>query len=140
MTQTETVVGSELKVRCARAELVEKLGVVSRAVSMRSAVQVLSGLQLQAASGELQLAATDMEMSLRSSLTADVGSEGTVVVPGRLLVEIARLLPEADVELEHRVGEGLLNITCGSASYQLHTYSAEDFPRLPGVEGAATFP
>ena len=140
MTQVETmVVGSELKVRCARSELVEKLGVVSRGVSTRSAVQVLSGLQLRAEGGELALAATDMEMSLRSSLSADVGSEGTVVVPGRLLVDIARLLPDADVELEHRLGEGLLEVTCGSASYQLHTYSAEDFPRLPEVEGSSTF-
>jgi DNA polymerase III subunit beta len=139
MTQTETVVGSDLKVRCSRAELVEKLGVVSRAVSQRSSVQVLSGLKLAAESGSLALAATDMEMSLRSSLQAEVDAEGTVVVPGRLLVDIARNLPEADVELAHRSGEGMLEITCGTAFYQVNTYSAEDFPRLPDVEGASTF-
>jgi DNA polymerase-3 subunit beta len=128
-----------MKVRCPRSELVEKLGIVSRAVSMRSAVQVLGGLQLRAQGGELALAATDMEMSLRSSLAAEIGAEGAVVVPGRLLVDIARLLPEADVVLEHRSGEGMLDIACGTASYQLHTYSAEDFPRLPEVENASTF-
>jgi DNA polymerase-3 subunit beta len=80
-----------------------------------------------------------MEMSLRSSLQAEVEAEGTVVVPGRLLVDIARNLPEADVELAHRSGEGMLEITCGTAFYQVNTYSAEDFPRLPDVEGASTF-
>jgi DNA polymerase III subunit beta len=139
MTQTETVVASDLKVRCSRSELVEKLGVVSRAVSTRSAVQVLSGLKLEAEGGQLGLAATDMEMSLRSSLPADVGVEGTVVVPGRLVVDIARNLPEADVELTHRSGEGMLEVACGSAFYQVNTYGAEDFPTLPDVENASTF-
>src|SRR6266581_134882 len=104
MTQIETVVGSDLKVRCSRSELVETLGMVSRAVSTRSTVQVLSGLQLTAEGGELGLAATDMEMSLRTSVGAEVGAEGIVVVPGRLIVDIARNLPEADVELAHRSG------------------------------------
>ena len=38
-----------------------------------------------------------MELSLRASIEADVAGEGTVVVPGRLLLDIARALPEADV-------------------------------------------
>src|SRR5437763_12070132 len=114
MSQIETVVVSDLKVRCSRSELVETLGVVSRAVSTRSTVQVLAGLQLTAESGELGLAATDMEMSLRASISAEVEAEGTVVVPGRLIVEIARSLPEAHVELVHRSGEGMLEITCGT--------------------------
>jgi DNA polymerase-3 subunit beta len=139
MTQTETVVESDLQVRCSRSELVETLGVVSRAVSTRSSVQVLSGLQLRAEAGELALAATDMELSLRSSVAADVGSAGCVVVPGRLLLDIARNLPDAEVELSHRSGEGMLEITCGSAFYQVNTYSAEDFPRLPDVESTSTF-
>ena len=139
MTQTETVVGSDLQVRCSRSELVDTLGVISRAVSTRSSVQVLSGLQLKAEADELALAATDMELSLRSAIAADVGAAGTVVVPGRLLVDIARNLPDADVELAHRSGEGMLEITCGSAFYQVNAYSAEDFPRLPDVENATTF-
>src|SRR5437763_1333440 len=108
MTQIETVVGSDMRVRCSRSELVETLGVVSRAVSARSTVQVLSGLQLTAEGGELGLAATDMEMSLRASVGAEVDTGGTVVVPGRLIADIARSLAEADVELVQRSGEGML--------------------------------
>jgi DNA polymerase-3 subunit beta len=93
---------------------------------------------LRAEGGSLALAATDMELSIRTSLEADIGEEGVVVVPGRLLVDLSRLLPEAEVEIEHRSGEGLLSVVCGSASYELHTYSSEDFPRLPSVE-TATF-
>src|SRR5437588_9571000 len=136
MLEAEIVVGSGMKLTVARNELVAKLGVVSRAVSARTAVQILSGSLLRAGDGELELAATDMELSLRTSLEAQVGDGGAVVVQGRLLVELARLLPEDEVQIEHRPEEGIVEVTCGTASYRLHTYSAEDFPRLPEVEAA----
>ena len=136
MLEAEIVAGSGMKLACTRNELVAKLGIVSRALSSRSAVQILSGVFLRAENGELQLAATDMELSLRTSLNAQVEGDGAVVVQGRLLVELARLLPEDDVQIEHRSEEGIVEITCGTASYRLHTYSAEDFPRLPDVQAA----
>ena len=139
MMETDVMIGAGMKVTCSREEFVGRLGVVSRAVSTRSSVQILAGVLLEAAAGELRLAATDMELSLRTSLEAQVESDGSVVVPGRLFVDIARLLPDSDVQIEHRVEEGVLAVTCGSASYRLHTYSAEDFPRLPDVDDTQIF-
>src|SRR5919197_2044835 len=139
MTEVETVVGSALKLTCSREELVQQLSIVSRAVSMRPSVQILSGVALQAADGRLSLAATDMELSLRSSLEAEIGQEGTVVVPGRLLVEITRLLPDPRVEIEYQGEEGRVSVTSGSASYSLHRHAVEDFPRLPEIQDAQTF-
>src|ERR1043165_4685675 len=133
MIETDIMVGTGMKVTCGRDEFVAKLGVVSRAVSTRSSVQILAGVLLQAAEGHLRVAATDMELSLRTSLEAQGEGEGSVVVPGRLLVDLARLLPDSDVQLEHLADEGVLSVVCGTASYRLHTYSAEDFPRLPEI-------
>jgi DNA polymerase-3 subunit beta len=75
-----------------------------------------------------------MEVSLRASLEAEVGEEGLAVVPGRLLFDIARALPDGDVTVEHHPEEATVVVTCGSANYRLHTYSSEDFPRLPDVD------
>ena len=133
MSNTDVVVGAGMKIVCSRDELVQKLGVVSRAVSTRGTVQVLSGILFQAQGDSLSLAATDMELSLRATLAAKVEGEGAVVVPGKLLVDLARLLPENEVTIEYRPEEGVVQITCGAASYRLNTYSAEDFPRLPDV-------
>src|SRR3954466_2995599 len=139
MMEADVMIGAGMKVTCSREEFVSRLGVVSRAVSTRSSVQILAGVLLEASAGELRLAATDMELSLRTSLDAQIESDGSVVVPGRLLVDIARLLPEADGQIEHRLEEGVLAVTCGSASYRVHTYSAEDFPRLPDVDDTQIF-
>ena len=113
MIETNTMVGTGMKVVVQRDELTQKLGVVSRAVSTRASVQILSGVLLRAEAGRLHLAATDMELSLRSSLEAQVEGEGAVVVPGRLLVELVRLLPDSEVTFEHRAEESVLRVTSG---------------------------
>src|ERR671912_1671182 len=110
MIESEVVVGTGMTITCARDELVAKLGIVSRAVSTRGTVQVLSGILLSADAGTLTLAATDMELSLRTTLDADVEGEGAVVIPGKPLVELARLLPESDVTIEYRPEEGTVQI------------------------------
>ena len=136
MLDAETVVSSgTMKVTCTRDELTQKLAIVSRGVSTRTAVQILGGILLRAEGGQLTLAATDMELSLRASLDAQVEGEGAVVVPGRLLVELTRLLPAEEVSIEQRMDEGVIHVSSGSFESRLNTYTAEDFPRLPESEG-----
>src|SRR2546423_15141987 len=113
MIESNTMVGTGMKVVCQRDELSQRLGIVARAVSTRASVQILSGVLLRADSGRLHLAATDMELSLRSSLEAQVGGDGAVVVPGGLLVELVRLLPDSEVTFEHRAEESVLRVTSG---------------------------
>ena len=137
MIDSEVVVGTGLRITVPKDELSSKLAIVARGVSTRTAVLVLSGIQLRAEGGQLHLAATDMEVSLRSSVDAQVAGEGTVVVPGRLLLDIARSLPDNDVTIEHKPEEAVVVVTAGSANYRLHTYSSEDFPRLPEVDNTA---
>ena len=140
MIEVDAAVGTGMKVTCTRDELLRHLGVVSRAVSTRMTVQILSGVRLAATEGRLELAATDMELSLRSSFETQVGDEGVVVVPGKTFVDIVRLLPDADVSLEHRPEEGMVVLTCGTASYKLHTFNPEDFPQLPDVSKVQLVP
>jgi DNA polymerase-3 subunit beta len=123
----------------ARDELAAKLGIVSRGVSTRTAVLVLGGIQLRAEAGTLHLAATDMEVSLRAAAEANVIEEGAAVVPGRLLLDIARSLPDGDVTIEHKPEEAVVVVSSGSALYRLHTYSTEDFPRLPEVDEGSLY-
>lgn len=139
MIETNTMVSTGMKVVVARDALSQKLGVVARAVSARASVQILSGVLLRAETGRLHLAATDMELSLRSSLDVQIEGEGAVVVPGRLLVDLVRLLPENEVTIEHRVDESVVHVRSGSSASTLHTYAAEDFPRLPDLDAVGTF-
>lgn len=122
---------------CPRDELAQALQIVGRAVSTRAAVQILSGILLHSEGGRLTVSATDMEMSLRTSIPVSSSEDGSVVVPGRLLVDIVRLLPPGEVTLSYDPGEGAATLSCGAATYRLNTYAADDFPRLPAVDEEA---
>ncbi|HEY3541566.1 MAG TPA: DNA polymerase III subunit beta [Gaiellaceae bacterium] len=144
MIETEDMVGQSMgtgvKITVSKDELVAALGVVSRAVSTRTSVQILSGILLEAQGSELRVAATDMELSLRATISAQVDGDGAIVLPGKTLVDIARLLPSDEVSIEHKPSESVVHLAAGSASYTLHTYNPEDFPRLPDVTAVQTFP
>jgi len=139
MIETEVLVGTGLRITASKDDLVQALGVVSRAVSTRTSVQILSGILLDAQGEELRLAATDMELSLRANVQAQVEGDGAIVLPGKTLADIVRLLPADEVAIEHKPAEAVAHITSGSASYTLHMYNPDDFPRLPELDAVQTF-
>jgi DNA polymerase-3 subunit beta len=120
-----------LKLTTKREELVAKLSVVSRAVSTRAATQALSGVLIAAREGQVTLSATDLDMGLETTVAADVATEGSVLLPGRLLAEVVRSLADPTVEIESREAEHDVEIRSGSSSFHLRVLSAEDFPQLP---------
>jgi DNA polymerase-3 subunit beta len=124
-----------LKLTTKREDLVAKLSIVSRAVSTRAATQALSGVLLTASEGRVTLSATDLDMGLETALTAEVAAEGSVLLPGRLLAEVARSLGDETVEIEVREAEHDVEIRSGSSSFHLRVLPAEDFPKLPSVDG-----
>jgi DNA polymerase-3 subunit beta len=130
-----------VRISCPKDDLLKHLQVVARGVSQRSSVQILSGVLIDAPSAEapVELAATDMEVSVRGKLLADVHEPGRAVVPGRLLLDIVRHLPAQQVVLASGDGPGLLTLECGASRYSLHTYDADDFPRLPEIDHGRTF-
>jgi DNA polymerase-3 subunit beta len=139
MIETDMVVGTGLRITVSKDELVSSLGVVSRAVSTRTSVQILSGILVEAQGNELRLAATDMELSLRATAPAQIEGDGAIVLPGKTFADIARLLPAGEVEIEHKPAESVVHVTAGSASYTLNTFNPEDFPRLQELDAVQTF-
>jgi DNA polymerase III subunit beta len=123
-----------MKINATRQALLDALLVVSRAVSARAALQALSGI-LITADDTARLRATDMELGLDVGLDAEIESSGAVVLPGRLLVEVVRSLPDGPVTLALREAERDVEITAGSSRFHLRTLPADDFPRFPEPEG-----
>ena len=66
-----------------------------------------------------------------------VDGEGTLLLPGRLLGDVVRNLPDGEVSLALRAEERDVELTAGSARFHLRTLPVEDFPRLPELEGEA---
>jgi DNA polymerase-3 subunit beta len=120
-----------VKLQTSSADLLTQVSTAARVASTRSAVQALSGVQIVTADGRAELRATDMEVGLRVPLPASVERDGSVVLPARLLLDVARVLPATEVSLELRPTEGDVEIVSGSACYHVRTLRGEDFPPFP---------
>jgi DNA polymerase III subunit beta len=126
-----------VKLQASASELLAQLQTVTRVASTRSAVQALSGVQVVAEGGRVELRATDMEVGLRVPLQAEIQREGTCVVPARLTLDVVRALPASDVSIELRSAEQDVEIVSGSAQFHIRTLRSEDFPPFPDASGDA---
>ncbi len=124
-----------MRLTAQRDELASKLALVSRAASSKSTIPVLGQVRLDAEGGAVELAATDMELSLRIPVQASIDDPGAVVLP-RLSADIVRTMSDGPVTLEHRVNEGVVGLTGGQSTFALNCLQASDFPDLPADEGA----
>ena len=120
-----------MKLSVSRETFLDQLGTVARGVSTRSAIQTLSGVLITLEGGKAELQATDTDLGIRASLDAEIAAEGSVVVPGRLLLDVARSLPKESLTLEYRPSEQDVEVVSGSARFHLRTLPREDFPILP---------
>ena len=127
-----------MKFTVERDALAEAAAWVARALPSRPVIPVLAGLLLHAEpsssdhEGGLTLACFDYEVSARMRVPAEVSEPGTVLVPGRLLVEITRSLPAGRTVDFGPDPEGL-SMTCGEAAFILATLPAEEYPELPDL-------
>jgi DNA polymerase-3 subunit beta len=118
-----------MKFRVERDALAEAVAWVARALPSRPVVPVLSGMRLEAADGLLSLSCFDYELAASMRITADVLEPGTELVPGRLLAEITRSLPDEPAEFGSEAGE--VSLSCGSAEFTLVSLPLADYPALP---------
>jgi DNA polymerase III subunit beta len=114
-----------------RDVLADAVAWVARSLPTRPVLPILSGLLLQAAPDGLTLSCFDYEVSARIRVPADVAEPGTALVPGRLLAEITRSLPEHPVEVDDAHDAGDVLLTCGPASFSLVTLPIGEYPQLP---------
>ncbi len=89
----------------------------------------------------LQLAATDLEVSLQTRCAARVSAQGTATAPAAKLNEVVKSLPDGEIEIELRKA-GWLEVRSGDAVFELASFPAADFPVMPTVdfEDAIEFP
>ena len=101
-----------MKLTVPRDPLLSALQLTGRAVSTRSTLPSLGGVLFTASEESLTLRATDMEMGLVLELAeANIEEAGSVLLPGRLLVDVARSLPSGDVTIAYRTEQRDVEIT-----------------------------
>ena len=110
------------------AVLTDSVNWVSRSLSTRPIMTALLGIVIDAQK-DVTLSASDLETSAKSSFNADVKEAGRVLVPGRLLSEISKNLPNKSVSFT--LDGSRVLVTAGSAKFTLPTLPINEYPNLP---------
>jgi DNA polymerase-3 subunit beta len=129
-----------MKIRCNREHLADRLAQAARAASTRANLQSAAHVRLSAESSEVpvELAATDLEMTLRVPLDADVEQGGSVLLPAKIAPELIRALNGETVELSAE-DDGRVLVSAGSSTYTLYGLPVDEFPQLPEIDHEQVF-
>jgi len=123
-----------MKVSVSQQQLAHGLSMVSRAVSPRSTLPVLGNVLLATDEGRLRLAATNLELGISCWIGAQVGEEGSITVPARLLSDLVNNLPSDTVHLNVNMSTFTLKVRCGTSSTEIKGIDAQEFPPMPASD------
>lgn len=112
-----------------KSELSKYIGIAQRAISNKSAIQILEGIVFEAAGDELILSSTDLELSVNTRVKCQVYEEGSVVLNSEIIGNIVRKMPEDMIEFNGDAES--ITITCQNSRFDLKGQDAMDYPSLP---------
>jgi DNA polymerase III subunit beta len=118
-----------------KADLQKELQLCQGVVEKRSTIPILSNVLLKASDGRLQIAATDLDVTILSSCAARITTPGGVTIEAKRLFDVVRSLPDDDVHMTLQENNSML-IESGTAKFRLLGLPAEDYPTLPTVSNA----
>src|SRR5713226_8037394 len=129
-----------MKVTVERAALLKSLGHVHRVVERRNTIPILGNVLIKAESSKLAFKATDLDLEMTETISAEVGPPGSTTVPAHMFYEIVRKLPEgAQIVIESSGDRALMAILAGRSRFTLQTLPESDFPDLAAGEMTHTF-
>jgi len=114
-----------------RKNLHEGLAAVSASIPTKTTLPVLSNILIETADDGIWMSGTDLDVSVRVRVPADVSEAGSLTAPGKKLQEISRELPERPVDVSTRGDQ--IELRCGPSHFKLNGLPSDEFPNLPEI-------
>lgn len=127
-----------MKVTCLQENLAKGLGIVGRAVAVRSTLPITSNVLIATDHGRIKLAATNLDIALSCWIGGQIEEEGAFTVPARLLNDFVASLPAEKVEMTLAPRAKQMKLKCARNEATIGGIDADDFPTIPAIEDGGT--
>ncbi len=127
-----------MKLTVLKENLLQGLQQVQNVVTTRTTLPILSNVMMETVNGRLQMTTTDLEVSVRANVEAEIERPGATTLPARRLFNIVRELPPSPISIEVD-SKNFAAIRCGTAYFRIYGLPQEDFPALPDFSNARVF-
>jgi len=122
-----------MKITISRNALQASLQHLSKGTPTRSTIPILNHVLFSARENELELRATDLEITVVTIISASIEGEGSIAIPHRTLMDITNALPETEISIEV-INESRIIIQTSFGSYDIAGSEPEDYPSMPEVD------
>jgi len=126
-----------MKLSVLQENLAQGLSIVSRAVSPRSSLPILSNILMSAEDGRLKLSATDRELGITSWIGAKIEDPGATTIPARTLTDLVSTFPQEKIDFELNDQTQTLRLSAGRSNAEIKGIDAQEFPPMTEVDGDA---
>lgn len=114
-----------------KADILKELTLVQGVVERKNTIPILSNLLIESQGhDQIQIIGTDLDVSLRTKVAADVSGEGAMVITARKLFDIVRSLPEAPIHFRQESNDWV-TIECERSRFRVVAQAREHFPSVP---------
>ena len=118
-----------------KSDLVRELQTITGVVEKRATLPILANLLLETQAEGIRLGASDLEVTIRGTAKATIVKEGAVTLPAAKLHEIARSLPDAEVQFKLQ-DRSQVQISCERTRYKIAGQPPDEFPKFPEIDGS----
>jgi DNA polymerase-3 subunit beta len=119
-----------MEITVSKFDLLRELTATQGVVERKTTIPILSNYLFEAAGDKLNLTATDLDLSLRTSCAAKVKKEGACTIPARKLHDYVKLLPDSDITIK-LLENHWVSIRCGRSNTKMVGMARSNFPSLP---------
>jgi DNA polymerase-3 subunit beta len=120
-----------MKFSLSKSKISKYLQSVLQVVPTKSTLPILSNVLFEALENKIKISATDLEVSITATFECNVPKKGVAVLPGRILFDIIKELPESEISFDGTATR--IEIKVPNGTYKIACAAADDFPKLPAI-------
>ena len=119
--------------------LSSKLNILSKVISPKNSISILECFLFEIKDGKLTLTASDNTNMMNCTMDLiEYDSDGSFCVPNRIMLTSVKELAEQPIVFDVNLEDNSIKMNYMNGSYRIFGQSANEYPRMKGLEGEAT--